>query len=355
MPRLNGAGRSLAVACGLVNAACLQFRPPPVPVPEEMTGPYHATWTASAGRSASGSLVVVDGTLFLGGTDRTVYAVSADSGAIRWKRRLGGAILAGVTVVDGSVYAGTDRPMGSVVAMDAASGTVRWRSSGRRVGVPLSVAEGLVVLLDREGEIVALEAATGAIRWRRRVGRSLTAPVVLADAVLATTADSIFRLGLHDGAVLARAAGPGELPGGWRRVGTQLAGGTARGEVVTIDPASLAVAWRAGLDAPVLAPLGASGDTLLVVTAAGTVWTVAPGGSARIAFRTGRPATGPPVTDRDGLLLPGADGSLRAYAEDGTERWQINHWRPMTVPPVRLPDGDLVVLGANGDLARYER
>ena len=36
------------MACGLVNAACLQFRPPPAPVPEPLTGPYHVAWTAAA-------------------------------------------------------------------------------------------------------------------------------------------------------------------------------------------------------------------------------------------------------------------------------------------------------------------
>ncbi|HJS46465.1 MAG TPA: PQQ-binding-like beta-propeller repeat protein, partial [Gemmatimonadales bacterium] len=205
MPRLSGAGRSLAGVLGLVNAACVQFRPPPVPVPEPLTGPYHAEWSTSAGRSSSGGLVVMEGTVFLGGTDRTVFAVDLATGAIKWHRRLGGAILGGVVADGETVYAGTDRPQGAVAAMDAATGVQRWRTLRGRTGLPLAVGGGLVVMHDREGHVVALEAATGQVRWRRQVGVSLTAPVVLGDAILATTADSLFRLAPGDGAVLARA------------------------------------------------------------------------------------------------------------------------------------------------------
>src|SRR5690606_17929024 len=125
LPRLTGAGRSLAALCGLVNAACLQFRPPPAPVPETLEGPYRAAWTTSAGRGTSGSIVVAEGIAYLGGTDRTVYAVDLATGAVRWSRRLGGAILGGVTLAEGTVFVGTDRPQGAVAALDAATGAQR--------------------------------------------------------------------------------------------------------------------------------------------------------------------------------------------------------------------------------------
>lgn len=354
MPRLTGAGRSLAALCGLVNAACLQFRPPPAPVPEALEGPYHVAWTSSAGRGTSGAIVVADGTAYLGGTDRTVYAVDLGTGAVKWRRRLGGAILGGVVLSDGTLYVGTDRPQGAVTALDAATGAQRWRAVRWRTGLPLAVGAGVVAMHERGGHVVALEPGTGRVRWRRKVGASVTPPVALGDAILATTPDSLFRLAPGDGAVLARAASPGDLPGGWRTAGTQLVGGTAQGEVVALNPGTLTVAWRVPVGAPVLVALGARGDTLLAGTAAGEVWAVPPGGARRL-LRTGRPITGPPAPDGDLLLVPGADGTLRAYAPDGAERWRFNHWRPLGVPPVRLPGGDLLVLGSNGDLARYGR
>ncbi len=352
--RLSRAGRSLVALCGLVNAACLQFRPPPTPVPETLAGPYQPAWTAAAGRSTSGALIVEAGTIYLGGTDRTVYAVDLLSGTVKWHRRLGGAILGGIAVKGDVIYAGTDRPQGSVTALDAATGVQRWRTSRWRTGLAVAVGDGLVAVQDREGFVAGLDATTGRVRWRRYVGTSPTAPVALDDAILATTGDSLFRLALADGAVLSRAAGPGVVPGGWRRSGTQLVGGTVAGEVVAINPATLAVAWRVGVGAPVLAALGVARDTLLAATAAGEVWAVHPGGSAQLVLRTGRPITATPIPDADGLLVPGADGTLRAYGPDGIERWRLNHWRPMGVAPVRVEE-DLLVIGSNGDLARYAR
>lgn len=340
--------------CGLVNAACLQFRPPPVPVPEALTGPYRVVWASSAGRGTSGEVVVGDGTVYLGGTDRTVYAVDLETGVVKWRRRLGGAILGGVVLAGGTVYAGTDRPQGSVAALDAATGVQRWRHERWRTGLPLAVGTEVVAMHDREGQIIAFDAATGRVRWRRRVGASVTPPVLLADAILATTSDSLFRLAPGDGAVLARAAGPGDVPGGWRVSGTQLVGGTARGEVVALNPGALTVGWRVALGSPVLAPLGVRGDTLLAGTAAGEVWAVPPG-TGRCILHTGRPISGPPIPEGNLLLVPGADGTLRAYTADGTEQWRINHWRPLGVPALRLPGGDLLVVGSNGDLARYTR
>jgi len=342
------------VLCGLVNAACLQFRPPPPAVPEALEGPYHVAWTTSAGRGTSGEIVVADGSVYLGGTDRTVYAVDLATGAVKWRRRLAGAILGGVTLSDGTVFVGTDRPQGAVAALDAATGAQRWRTVRWRTGLPLAVGAGVVAMHERGGHIVALEPGTGRVRWRRRVGTSLTPPVALTDAILVTTSDSVFRLAPADGAVLARAKGPGDVPGGWRLAGTQLVGGTAQGDVVALNPGPLTVAWRVALGAPVLAPLGASGDTLLAGTAAGDVWAVPPGHGRRI-LRTGRPIAGPPAVEGDLVLVPGADGTLRAYGADGAERWRLNHWRPLGVPAVRLPGGDLLVVGSNGDLARYTR
>jgi outer membrane protein assembly factor BamB len=342
------------VLSGLVNAACLQFRPPPAPVPEALEGPYHVAWSTSAGRGTSGAIAVADGVAYLGGTDRTVYAVDLATGVVKWRRRLAGAILGGVVLSDGTVFVGTDRPQGAVAALDAATGAQRWRTLRWRTGLPLAVGAGVVAMHEREGHIVALEPGTGRVRWRRRVGASLTPPVALADAILVTTLDSVFRLAPADGAVLARAAGPGDVPGGWRIAGTQLIGGTARGDVVALNPGALTVAWRVALGSPVLAPLGANGDTLLAGTAAGDVWAVPPGSGRRI-LRTGRPIAGPPAADGGLLLVPGADGTLRAYGLDGAERWRFNHWRPLGVPAVRLPGGDLLVVGSNGDLARYTR
>jgi outer membrane protein assembly factor BamB len=350
------AGRSLAAAVGLVNAACMQFRPPPTPPPAAMTGPYTTVWTSQAGRSISGDLVVEAGTVFLGGTDRTVYAVDLATGTVKWHHRLGGAILSGIQVANGTVYVGTDRPEGAVAAMDAATGQQRWRTREGRTGLPLAVGDGIVASHGRDGRITAFNPGSGEVLWRRRVGIAHTPPLAIDGAVVAFSEDSVFRLAPTTGAVLERAAGPGSVPGGWRRKDSLVIGGTAAGTVLAFNPHTLATIWEVRLDGPVLVSLGESADTLLAVTQPGTVWAVpAHGGKPRRLLTTERPLSAAPLTDEDGLLVAGADGSLRAYDPGGDEVWRINHWRPMTSAPVRLDDGNLLVIGSNGDLARYAR
>jgi outer membrane protein assembly factor BamB len=321
-----------------------------------MTGPYTAVWTSQAGRGVSGSLVVDGQTVFLAGTDRTVYAVNLDSGTVMWHHRLGGAILSGIQLANGTIYAGTDRPEGSVAAMDAATGQQRWRTREGRTGLPLAVGDGVVASHGRDGRITAFSPANGEVLWRRRVGVSSTPPLALGGAIVAFSQDSVFRLSPTTGAVLERAAGPGSLPGGWTVKDSLVIGGTAAGEVLAFDPHRLATVWAVQLDGPVLVPLGAAADTLLAVTQPGTVWAVpTTGGKPRRLLATERPLSAPPITEGDGLLVPGADGSLRAYGAGGEELWRINHWRPMIAAPVRLPNGNLLVIGSNGDLARYAR
>jgi outer membrane protein assembly factor BamB len=188
------------------------------------------------------------------------------------------------------------------------------------------------------------------------VGVSSTPPIGIGGAIVAFSEDSVFRLSPTTGEVLARAAGPGSLPGGWRRRDSLVIGGTAAGTVLAFDPHAMATVWEVRLDGPVLVSLGGTGDTLLAVTQPGTVWAVpASGGRPDRLLTTERPLSAAPISDTDGLLIPGADGSLRAYSPGGEELWRINHWRPMTTAPVRLDDGNLLVIGSNGDLARYAR
>ena len=340
----------------LVNAACLQFRPPPTAVPEAMTGPYDTVWTSHAGRSVSGGLVVDGNTVFLGGTDRTIYAVDLDSGTVKWNRRLGGALLAGIQVANGTIYAGTDRPEGAVAAVDAETGMQLWRTREGRTGLPLVVGGGFVASHGRDGRITAFRPGSGEVMWRRRVGNSVTPPLAIEGGIVAFSEDSVFRISPTTGAVLERAAGPGQLPGGWRQRDSLYIGGTVAGTVLAFDPWKLATVWEVRLDGPVLVPLGGTADTILAATQPGTIWAVpGDGGRPRRVLATERPLSAAPLADVDGLLIPGADGSLRAYDAGGEELWRINHWRPMTTAPVRLPDGSLLVIGSNGDLTRYAR
>jgi alcohol dehydrogenase (cytochrome c) len=74
---------------------------------------------------------------------------------------------------------------GSVTALDAETGVVRWRyrSPTPMVAGVTPTAGGLVFTGDLIGDVIALDAGTGAVRWRYATGRPVGGGVVtyLAD------------------------------------------------------------------------------------------------------------------------------------------------------------------------------
>jgi outer membrane protein assembly factor BamB len=90
---------------------------------------------------------VVDGAVYGIGTDGNVFALSADSGALRWKRDLDCESHSSVAVGMGAVFAGN--LWGGIFALDAATGANLWidrqptqfsLGSGRKQRTPCPVS-----------------------------------------------------------------------------------------------------------------------------------------------------------------------------------------------------------------------
>jgi outer membrane protein assembly factor BamB len=119
--------------------------------------------------------VVSGDTVYLQDMDSDVWALDRETGHVLWRtrfrRRSPGPN--GVAVADGRVYGNTDR---STFALDAATGALVWvrrlTTPAQPIDVPPVAAGGLVYTSTvglppgGKGAIVALDAATGAVRWR---------------------------------------------------------------------------------------------------------------------------------------------------------------------------------------------
>ena len=121
---------SLALLLGSVNAACVNFRPPPTPIAAAAAGDAPTpVWTTRAGSRLSGLMGVRDNTLYVGGLDRKVYAVDLASGEVRWSARLSGMLVGGVLLSGDTIYVASSRPDGQVQALRRADGKKIWRVS----------------------------------------------------------------------------------------------------------------------------------------------------------------------------------------------------------------------------------
>jgi outer membrane protein assembly factor BamB len=356
--RPNRGALSLALLLGSVNAACVNFRPPPAPLAASAAGDAPTpVWTVRAGRRLTGKVEVWGNTLYAGGVDRKVYAVDLRSGDVRWSARLSGMLVGGVLLSGDTIFVASSRPDGRIHALHRANGKKIWRVPSPPVGAPLAMIDGVLVAETQRGEVLGLEPSTGRVRWRRRIGTA-RGPATAAGGggLLISTTDSLFRLSVADGRITHRVASPGTVLASWLAHAGGLVAGTSDSQVVSIRPTDLRRNWATAVDAPVLGSPAVMGDTLFLVTRVGTVYRIDPGSEPKAVLiaRLGWPVTAPATVVGGQILLGGADGTIRALRSDGSEIWRVRVWRPVELGPIPLADG-LLAIGGNGDLHRYRR
>lgn len=356
---------SLPLILMLVNAGCGGYRPVPefdpghLPETQALEGtPVTRLWRSRPIRSPSYP-VGVDGTnAYLGGSDRRIVAVDLESGKNRWAVRVPGPLVGGVQVKDSLVFAATDRPGGKVYALHSISGSQAWATGTGYVQAPLLLMNDRVIVLTRSGRMLALDAGTGKVRWRVPLLGTKVGPVALdAEHFAVTSYDSVYRVRLTDGKVVARKRSPGTVVSPWKPLGSLIIASTADSQVVALRADSLTLAWTTRLDAPLINAPAIAGDTIFAVTRTGSIYRIEAGGALTTAHvgTSTWPATGAPARIGPWLLAGASDGSLRAFDPgDGHEAWKTPMGRPLELAPVPLPDGSFLALGGRGDLHRIK-
>lgn len=155
-------------------------------------------WSFDTEDSIASRPVVAGDTVVFGSEDRDVYAVDADTGALRWREKTGGAVVSSPVLVDDStgdrhgpmVVIGSDD--GGAYALDVATGERRWLYTAQRaIEAPIVYADGVVYVPSRDGTLAAVDPATGEASWTASVNDAVdvirsalrTAPALSADRV----------------------------------------------------------------------------------------------------------------------------------------------------------------------------
>ncbi len=169
-------------------------------------------WRYDAGRDGGqpefhGAPLVAGDLVILASDDRAadgvghVYAIEASSGSVRWKARIGRGSMADLVRQDGRLYAVTLDDV--LVALDLANGKEAWSF---RAGPPLdpgflNVQNAPAVIPDRvyfggaDGVLYALSAASGDVLWKSTIGSRILTPLVLVSDRLC--------FGIRDGRLLS--------------------------------------------------------------------------------------------------------------------------------------------------------
>ncbi|MEV4378571.1 PQQ-binding-like beta-propeller repeat protein [Streptosporangium sp. NPDC049644] len=300
--------------------------------------------------------VVVDGVVYATSGDGTVSALDAATGAMRWRFQTGGSLLFDHVVVDGTVFAANTS--GRLVALDAATGRMRW---SRRIDVysDLVVAAGRLYVWTRNpawsvsAEVVALNGASGKRLWSfQPEGDVLNPDPVLVGEVVHVGSDHgmVYALDATSGAQKWRLrAGGGQDHTHLVRAGGVVYAASTDGEVHALEGSSGKVRWSSGLDGPVDFRPVVAGGAVYLGNKDGTTYALDAATGTRLwSFQTegDRPGFKWDVAVAQGLVYAGDDSRLYALdAVTGTVRWSFPLGKGLTSGPVA--EGGTIHVGDN--------
>ncbi|MBI2169850.1 MAG: PQQ-binding-like beta-propeller repeat protein [Actinobacteria bacterium] len=305
-------------------------------------------------RAAAVVLAVGGAGLFTTGCDsgnKTVRAgadreVTQEAGTERWQFVTEDFVSSYPAVADGVVYVGDDG--GVVYALDAGTGTERWRVDTGELESYVAVADGVVYgsssFAESDGAVIALAADTGTERWRLALDGYPNQPVVADGVVYVGTEDvtesfvedagSVYAIDAENGTELWRFDAGGGVYGPVVASGKVYAG-SANGAVYAIDAASGTELWRAAPVESHEAPARTVYYSSLLTVADGVVYAGSSGEAGKVyaldaesgnelwRFSTGGAILSAPAV-ANGVLYAGGDAVFALDAESGNELWRFS-------------------------------
>ncbi|HXI21351.1 MAG TPA: PQQ-binding-like beta-propeller repeat protein, partial [Gemmatimonadales bacterium] len=142
-------------------------------------------------RTVQSSPAVSGGLVFVGARDGFLYALSADSGALRWSfDHKVSWVNASPAVAGGTVYVGSSDGR-FVQAVDAATGSEIWRTAADAIVWSSAAVVGDQLLVgDGRGRVRSYDRATGEVRWSFTTGAQVySSPVPAGSLVIFGSAD----------------------------------------------------------------------------------------------------------------------------------------------------------------------
>jgi len=142
-------------------------------------------WSVPLGTGVVASGAVADGTVYLPGLDGSIHALAAEDGRELWRSAAGDPIHSSPGVAAGVVIAGSRGT--ELLGLDATTGEQLWAVSFGTSWAESSVeVAGDVAYVGSSGlgQVLAVDARTGAVEWRSKVGGWPWARPTYADGVV---------------------------------------------------------------------------------------------------------------------------------------------------------------------------
>jgi outer membrane protein assembly factor BamB len=292
-------------------------------IDERVPTRVRVAWNENMGRGLPSTPVVQQDLILSVVSGGGLITASTANGERYWGRRFNGSIAGQVLRIGGTVLFVTQHRNSTVYALDARTGKRLWsrRLNARAVAEP-AYADSMIYIVTDRGDVHAIGIATGAISWNARVAaQPVQPPLILGDALILASRDTLVHVALDGGAVRARhpiAAVP-------------TAPLAARGDTITIAMQGGIISayaergarevWRHVLDATVLAAPVVADDAVYVLTRNVDLYRLEPYRAERIADLDGAATESLTVT-ATGALIGRLDGRIALIGFDGAQIWE---------------------------------
>lgn len=296
--------------------------------------PGDIAWRQAYAEDVRSSPTVVNGTVYIGTDGGILSAVNATTGEERWTFSTTGDIRTSPTVVDDTAFIGTRD--GEIHAIAVENGSERWSiQPADRISGSVTVRNGTLYAGTGEAEVLAVDAVTGEIHWTERladVGSANGAPLVTDETVIqGTIANAVHALNRSSGSERWTYETEATVSTATRHGETVIVG-TTDGVVHAIDADNGSEQWIANVGPRIYGTPTVANDTVYVPLS-GTDWVpggdlvaldVANGSSNWSVGVTNETNVGATVAD-DRVFIGDNDGVLRGhYATNGSVAWQTD-------------------------------
>lgn len=163
-----------------------------------LTAHLEPVWQYTTNAAIRSTAVLAHGTVFLGSTDGTFYALTMVDGALRWKTEIGAKIYHPAAVSDSLVIFGATNHM--VYAVSRESGSIQWRyDCGSVIATAPLLCGGHVFIGAMNKKLYAIDTAQGDATWEYTAkGRIRSYPIAVDPyLVFSSEDDYVYCFRLH--------------------------------------------------------------------------------------------------------------------------------------------------------------
>ncbi|MEA2582526.1 MAG: eukaryotic-like serine/threonine-protein kinase [Thermomicrobiales bacterium] len=309
-----------------------------------LEAPAKLPWEFQATSAIFSSAAIVDGVIYVGSLDGSLYALDSRSGPPRWQFTTGAGILSSPSVANGVVYVGSEDM--NLYAVDAETGRERWRfATAAAVSSSPAIVDGIVYVGGMDTYVYAVDANTGDEVWKVRVGQAFSSPAVVDGVLYIGGGQSLFALDAKTGEEKWRVQTGGPVESSPAVSGDLVVIGNDAGSVLAVNRETGSELWRfQAADAVISSPAVADGMVFVGSNDNNVYGLDAATGEERWRYETGDSVTSSPAVAEGVVFIGSFDGYVYGLdSATGGERWRYQAGPILSSPSVV---GNVVYFGS---------